>query len=401
MLTEGWDANTVTHILGVRAFSTQLLCEQVVGRGLRRRSYSVNPDGRFEPEYAEVYGVPFSFIPCAGSGTDKPPGPPPTRVRALPERIACEITYPRVAGYRYELPGETLTAKFTADSRMALSPADVPTRTENAPIVGETSIHTLDDLKAKRTQEVAFLLAKQTLEKYFRDGDGNLKQWLFPQILEIARRWLAECVTCKDNAFPQLLLLIELAHDASDRIYRSIVASTQGDKTLLPILQPYNTIGSTRFVDFDTTRAVYATDARFCHISHVVADTESWEQKMAQVLEELGEEGVVICYAKNHNIGFTIPYSLNGEEHNYIPDFLVRLDDGHGKDDALNLIVEVTGEKKKDKAAKVATARELWVPAVNNHGGFGRWAFVEIDDPWDAKKTIKSYLVSMRGQENG
>src|SRR4030042_5178855 len=110
MLTEGWDANTVTHILGVRAFGTQLLCEQVVGRGLRRTNYVTNASGKFDPEYAEVYGVPFSFIPCSGSSPDPKPGPQPVRVRALEERIACEITFPRLIGYRYDLPGEKLTA---------------------------------------------------------------------------------------------------------------------------------------------------------------------------------------------------------------------------------------------------------------------------------------------------
>jgi len=223
MLTEGWDANTVTHVLGVRAFGTQLLCEQVVGRALRRMSYAANGDGRFDPEYAEVYGVPFSFIPCSGATTDPKPGPLPTRVRALENRIAREITFPRLQGYRYDVAGERLTATFTDESRLALSTADLPTKTENAPIVGESSIHTLDDLKRHRPNEVAFLLAKLTLEKYFRDDDGNDKPWLFPQLLGIAKRWLAECVTLKDNTFPQLLLLIEFAHDAADRIYKAIV----------------------------------------------------------------------------------------------------------------------------------------------------------------------------------
>ena len=172
MLTEGWDANTVTHVLGVRAFGTQLLCEQVVGRALRRMSYAANDDGRFDPEYAEVYGVPFSFIPCSGATKDPKPGPLPTRVRALESRIACEITFPRLVGYRYELAAERLTATFTDESRLALSTTDIPTKTENAPIVGESSIHTLDDLKRRRPNEVAFLLAKLTLEKYFRQ-DGK------------------------------------------------------------------------------------------------------------------------------------------------------------------------------------------------------------------------------------
>jgi hypothetical protein len=97
----------------------------------------------------------------------------------------------------------------------------------------------------------------------------------------------------------------------------------------------------------------------------------------------------VVRYVKNHNLGFTIPYSLNGEARNYIPDFIACIDDGHGPDDLLNLLIEVTGENKKDKAAKVSAARTLWVPAVNNHGGFGRWTFIEITDPWDAGNTIR------------
>jgi len=406
MLTEGWDATTVTHILGVRAFGTQLLCEQVVGRGLRRRSYAPNQQGAFDPEYAEVYGVPFSFIPCSGSSPEPKPGPQPTRVRALEERIACEITFPRLMGYRYDLPVQKLTARFTDDSRLVLSTEQVPTWTENAPIVGESTIHTLDDLKKRRLQEVAFLLAKLTLEKYFRsDGthkakretehkfDSEVQAWLFPQVLAITRQWLSECVVCKDNTFPQMLLLIERAHDASDRIYQAIVHASEGEKALKPILFPYDTVGSTRYVDFDTTRPTYRTRQDRCHVSHVVADTGSWEQKMAQTLEEMGE---VICYVKNQNLGFKIPYTLNGEQGNYEPDFIAHVDDSHGRDDLLNLIIEVTGERKKDKEAKVATARLLWVPAVNNHGGFGRWAFVEIDDPWDAKKTIRR---SLRGRE--
>ncbi|PYR74765.1 MAG: restriction endonuclease subunit R [Acidobacteria bacterium] len=393
MLTEGWDANTVTHILGVRAFGTQLLCEQVVGRGLRRMSYAANENGRFTPEYAEVYGVPFSFIPTSGSTSTPVIGVLPTRVRALEERIACEITFPRLAGYRYEIPSQRLSARFTDESRYALSTADIPTKTENRPIVGEGSIHTLDDLRKRRDAEVAFLLAKLVLEKYFRqDGeprtdrptvhrfDAQVQGWLFPQILAITKRWLAECVTCKDNTFPQLLLLIEFAHDAADRIYKAIVASAEGSPALRPQLRPYDVIGSTRYVDFDTTKAVYPTDPNKSHISHVVADTGSWEQKLAQALEEMPE---IDCYVKNQGLDFTIPYTLNGEEKQYLPDFIARSGD-------LSLIIEVSGEARKDKAAKVSTARTLWAPAVNNHGGFGRWAFVEVTDPWDAQRTIRA-----------
>ncbi len=262
--------------------------------------------------------------------------------------------------------------------------------------MGETTIHTLEDLKHRREREVAFLIAKLALEKYFRDDEGNVKHWLFPELLKTTSQWMSECVRCKDNTFPQMLLLIENAHRAADKIYNAIVSSTEGVKTLMPILESYNTVGSTRNVDFDTTKAVYPTDERFCHVSHVVADTESWEQKMAQALEELGEEGLVISYVKNQNLGFYIPYSVGGEEHNYFPDFIVKINDGRGIENPLNLIIEVTGKKNKDKEAKVSTARNLWVPAVNNHSGFGRWLFIEINDPWDAKNTIRRIIETIR-----
>jgi type III restriction enzyme len=399
MLTEGWDANTVTHILGIRAFGTQLLCEQVVGRGLRRMSYSpamcqaVLPDGRriefdgFPTEYAEVYGVPFSFIPCSGSPREPKPGPMPTHVRALEDRIACEIAFPRIEGYRYQLPAQRLDAKFSDRSNLALTTAHVPTKVENAPIVGQTSFHTLDDLKKRREQEVAFHIARTVLDHYFQKQDRDCRPWLFPDLLSIAKRWMNECLTLKDNTFPQLLLLVENNHDAADRVYRAIVEADPGEKRLLPIPKPYDTLGTTRHVSFDTVRPTWKTRPGRCHISHVVADTDSWEQKMAQTLEDMDE---VLCYAKNHNLGFFIPYTLNGQQKNYVPDFLVYLDDGHGRQDPLKLILEVTGERDKEKEAKVSTARGLWVPAVNNAGTWGRWAFVEVADPWNAVGVIRA-----------
>ncbi len=400
MLTEGWDASTVTHILGVRAFGTQLLCEQVVGRGLRRigyetetRTFDVNGETvtieAFPVEYAEVYGVPFSFIPTREAPKPTPPPRRPTRVRAMDERIACEITFPRVKGYRYELPPEHVTARFTSDSHMVLSTQDVPTRVENAPLVGETSVHTLYDLQIRRIQEVEFRLAKRLLERYFNDDEGALKPWLFPDLLRIVRQWRQTQLTLKDNTFPQMLLLEQLAERAIEKIYQAIIRSDNGAPRILPRLDPYNPMGSTRHVDFNTTRPVWVTDPAKCHVSHVVADTNSWEQKMAQTLEEMPE---VLRYVKNHNLGFVIPYTMDGREREYIPDFIVHLDDGHGESDPLQLILEVSGEAKEEKAVRVAAARNLWIPAIHNHSGFGRWAFLEIHDPWNAKNLILDFL---------
>jgi type III restriction enzyme len=198
-------------------------------------------------------------------------------------------------------------------------------------------------------------------------------------------------VDCKDDAFPQLLCLAELRHNAADRIYRSIASAEEGLAKLRPILAPYEWERTTDHVNFDTTRPVYATREK-CHVSHIVCDTGSWEQKVAQALEDLDE---VRAYVKNdRQPGFSIPYTVDGDQREYFPDFIARVDDGRGKtsDDLLNVVIEVTGEMKKEKEAKVATAQRLWVPAVNNHGGFGRWAFVEINDPWRAKSILRSAL---------
>lgn len=403
MLTEGWDASTVTHILGVRAFGTQLLCEQVVGRGLRRMSHAVNHQqldlnghrvefDAYDPEYAEVYGVPFSFIPCSGSNPEPKPPAHVTHVRALESRKSCEITFPRVIGYRYDIQSEKLSAEFGREAQMVLSTQSLPTKTEMASILGEGKLDTLYGLKDHREQEIDFLLASRVLEKFFRDDDGYSRPWLFPQLLKICRQWRETCVSCKDNAFPQMLLLAELAHEAAEHIYRSIAATHSEQKMLRPVLRPYDPVGSTRYVDFDTVLPTWTTDPAKCHVSHVVADTGTWEQKVAQSLEEMPE---VSCYVKNQNMGFLIPYTINGEEHDYEPDFIVRIATGG---EPLNLILEVSGREKKEKAAKTATARTLWVPAVNNLGNYGQWAFLEVTDPWDVKNIICSFI--NRGNEN-
>jgi type III restriction enzyme len=381
MLTEGWDANTVTHILGVRAFGTQLLCEQVIGRGLRRVSY-VAKDGMFEPEYADVYGVPFSFIPTAGGVVTPKPLKEQHRIYALPARAVLEITYPRVVGYRYDLPTEHLGYKFEPESNMALSTRDLPVHVRVEPIVGEGVDMSLDDLKRMRPQALAYELARRVLYWHFRDPDGNEQPWLFPQILGVTQRWLAECVTCQDDTFPQLLFISEKAQDAAERIHRAIVRESGGESRLVPILQPYEPVGSTAGVDFSTTKDVYP--ATKSHLNYVVLDSD-WEAKLAEALERMPE---VLAYVKNQSLGFQIPYTFEGGAANYRPDFVIRLDDGGAN--PLNLILEVTGERKKQKAAKVATVTTLWVPAVNAHGGYGRWAFLEVADPWDAANLIRA-----------
>jgi type III restriction enzyme len=382
MLTEGWDANTVTHILGVRAFGTQLLCEQVVGRGLRRTSYHPNDHGLLDPEYAEVYGVPFSFIPTSGSAVDPKPPPVMTRVRALPERSACEIWFPKVVGYRFELDGERLGWRFDDDSRLTLSTKDVPTETEVAGIVGEHEIHTLDDLRSRREQEIAFTLAGELALRHFPD-----RPWLFPQLLEAARDWMRTSLDLHDHTFPQLLLLHQQLGAAVERIARGLVSEERGEAQLVAVLSPYEPEGSTAGVDFDTTKPTMVSDPEKCHVEYVVADS-GWEHVLAKRLEAMSD---VKAYVKNQGLGLTIPYTVDADERNYLPDFVARIDDGHG-DDLLNLVIEVTGQVRPAKVERVQTAQTRWVPGVNALGRFGRWDFIEITDPWNAENAIHTHL---------
>jgi type III restriction enzyme len=386
MLTEGWDANTVTHILGIRAFGTQLLCEQVVGRALRRAAYDANDEGHFEPEYAEVYGIPFSFLQ---TGQGKPKKPKPVRVvRAMPEREHLRIEFPRLVGYRYEMPTTRLDAAFTEHSALALSTDEVPTTVELDPIVGEISVHSLDDLRDQRLNTVVFSVAKRVLDNFFRDEEDASRPWLYPQLVRITREWIEACVVpnLKDNAFVQMLLLTEYSHAAADRVYRSIVAGTAGVKRLVPILRPYEAIGSTEGLYFETTKPCYETTNS--PVNRVALDS-GWEAKLAEVLDGMPE---VVSFVKNQGLNFKIPYTYEGRAGHYVPDYLIKLRDGAGEgfDDLLTLVLEVTGERKKEKAAKVATATDLWVPAVNNWGGQGRWAFLEVTDPWDAENLIRA-----------
>ncbi len=414
MLSEGWDAKRVTHILGVRAFSTQLLCEQVVGRGLRRSSHdvektTVDVNGAeieletFPPEYAEVFGVPFSFIPATGSGRTINPRPV-TEVKALPERkAACEITFPRVAGYRRQLSPNKLDAIFTEDSRYVLSTAEIPSHIEIEAITGGTEKVDMPYKRKFREQQTAYYLARTVMNNHLLDNDDDAKWWLFPQVLRITRQWLKDCVTYKDNMYPQCFHIGEIGRKAALRIYQGILRAEQRNensnptednapKVFLPFFRDKERTGSTEDVEFETTQPTWETRPDKCHISHVVADTESWEQKTAQALEQMDE---VIAYVKNHNLDFRIPYvNHNGTNRQYVPDFIARIQKPRGGsgDHILNLILETSGMGREDKVQKVNTVKNMWVPAVNNAGEFGEWTFLEITDPWNMQNTIREFM---------
>jgi type III restriction enzyme len=396
MLTEGWDANTVTHILGIRAFGTQLLCEQVVGRGLRRRSYAADEHGFFTPEYADVYGVPFQFIPTVAKTRDLKMKPN-RRVHAVPERAAAQITFPRLAGYRIELPDEQLWGDFSERSRFPLSTDEIPTETVVKGVIGSEETHTLDELRAKREQEVAFQLAHRVLERFLHGQDP--KPWYFPQVLRITKQWLAQCVTYDSQTFPGLLMIAEKAERAVDLMVRQVVSFQAGNRipAVQPILAP-DSAGSTSSVDFYTTKDVYPASERRCHVNFVVLDGprgNTWEQTVAQILETLPS---VAAYVKNDHLGFAIPYAYQGRSRQYLPDFLVRLQPLADEEEIRTLIVEVSGSHKPPGPTleKAETTRDLWLPAVNNHGGFGRWSYCELTDPAMFRPDLEAAIAALR-----
>lgn len=401
MLTEGWDANTVTHILGVRAFGSQLLCEQVVGRGLRRRSYAVNEDGYFEPEYAEVYGVPFSFMRVEpGDPGAAAPGRTPVRVRSVDERWAQRIVFPKLDGYRIELPDARVHVDFTDAHAFRLTLDSVSTRTETGWYVGESSVHDLGELRRVRTQEVAYRIARRMLHRYAQDprdpilldAQAQPRRWMFPDVVRICRRWLDEMVDYTPETFPGLFRLAELEALAAERINQAIFAVQDSThERILPIFKRFDPEGSTDDVDYFTTKRVFETEPDRCPVNFVVLDGRdgnTWEQIVAQSLEALPE---VDAYVKNDRLEFAIPYVHAGRTHHYLPDFLVRL--RRPPDDDLDryLIVEVSGTFKSRAMTqeKSDTTRNLWCAAVNNHAGYGRWEFVEITDPTTAKQDLK------------
>jgi type III restriction enzyme len=379
--------NTVTHILGVRAFGTQLLCEQVVGRGLRRQSYDLNPEtGLFDVEYADIMGIPFDF--AASPQKTKPTKVKPvTRVHASTERSALEIIFPRVSGYRRELAGDKLEAVFTEDSKLEITPADIgPTSVVMEGIVGAGVTITPQVLERLRPSEISFNLSKYLLYAHFRDEDGFPKQHLFPQIQRLARSWLdGGYLVTKGVPIGAILYQDQLAR-AAEKIDIALTRGSEG--RIIAVLDPYNPKGSTRHVNFITTKSCWATGARppKCHISHVALDS-TWEQPLALTLENHPR---VIAYAKNQAMGFEIPYLDSGTMRRYIPDFLVRLDDGGAE--PLNLVLEVKGWRDEADKAKAQTMHELWVPGVNALGGFGRWAFAEFRD-WAVMEQDFSTLV--------
>ncbi len=394
MLTEGWDANTVTHVLGVRAFGTQLLCEQVIGRALRRQSYDLNEDNLFNVEYADVLGIPFDFN---AKPVVAPPQPPreTIQVKAVrPERDELEIRFPRVEGYRVELPEERLTAEFNDDSVLVLTPDLVgPTITRNEGIIGAAVDLSLKHTESVRPSTLLFHLTHRLLYTKWRDPGEPPKLYLFGQLKRVTKQWLDGYLTCKGGTYPAQLMYQELADMACERITKGITAAFADTRPIKAVLDPYNPVGSTAHVRFNTSRAD-RWDTKGpppkCHINWVVLDSD-WESEFCRVAESHPR---VRAYVKNHNLGLEVPYRYGSETRKYLPDFIVRVEDGHGEEDLLNLIVEIKGYRREDAKEKKSTMDTYWVPGVNNLGTHGRWAFAEFTEVYQIESDFEAKVKS-------
>ena len=390
MLTEGWDVNTVTHVLGVRAFGTQLLCEQVIGRALRRQSYELNEHGLFNPEYADILGIPFDFT---SKPVIAPPQPPreTIQVKALrPERDHLEIRFPKVIGYRVDLPEERLTAEFNEDSVLELTPDLVgATETQNSGIIGEAVDLTLVHTGDVRPSTVLYELTTYVLINKWRKSHEDVQLNLFNQIKRICKQWIDNYLICKGGTYRAQLKYKTIADMAAERIIAGITQAFVGQKPIQILPDPYNPVGSTMHVRFATSKMDrWQTDPEKSHINWVILDSD-WEAEFCRVVEKHAR---VKSYVKNHNLGLEVPYRMGSEARRYLPDFIVLVDDGHGDDDLLHLIVEIKGYRREDAKAKKLTMDSYWIPGVNNSGLHGRWAFAELRDVYAMSNELAQHI---------
>lgn len=379
MLTEGWDCNTVTHIIGLRPFMSQLLCEQVVGRDLRRASYDVGEDGKFTEEVAKVFGVPFEVIPFKANKQGAPP-PPVKRhhVHALPARAQFEIRFPRVEGYTQAIRNR-VTVEWESVAPLVLEPGRIPPEVEvkglHLTVQGGFSLSgpgrvddvTLAEFRAKRRlQELVFDLARTLTVDCLAQGRCAVPAHvLFPQMAAIVESYLARKVRVQSPADIRDLFLAPYYGWLVERLLEAIRPDTsQGEEPEVPRYETSRGPGSTAEVDFWTSRDV--REVIHSHLNYVVADTARWEQSAAYFIDK---HPVTAAFVKNAGLGFAIPYLHNGQMHDYLPDFLIRLK----AESPRYLILETKGYDPLEDVKRAAAER--WVAAVNADGSYGRWQY--------------------------
>lgn len=402
MLSEGWDANNVTAILGLRAFGSQLLCEQVIGRGLRRMDYTVDPaSGLLAPEYVDIYGVPFSLIPFKGraTGAPQPVDTPKNEVKAMHERAGFEIRFPNVEGYVVALERNRVVYRPEKAEAISVNPMETPSAVFVRPQVGyltrpASEVGGFETEKQDRAeyyasthpQTIAFEIARQIVGR-LTDNQGKLagmsRAQLFPQVAPMVERYVATKV--RNPVHPCEIGLETYAGRIVSVLLNAIEPdASQGEPPILPLLHRYKPIGTTADVHFKTVKPVQATQRS--HLNFVACDTQSWEQAAMVQLEMLAVEGAIECYVRNERLEFAIPYEFEGQSRFYTPDFLVRVRP------ALTLVLEIKGQERAEEPVKHAAAQR-WCEAVNNWGKLGRWGFVVCREPGNVHGAV-SMLVA-------
>lgn len=371
MLSEGWDAKTVTHIMGLRAFSSQLLCEQVVGRGLRRTSYEVEEDGLFAPEYVNIFGVPFTFLPHEDTGETAPKPPTyKTEIKVDPDKKAYEITWPNVIKLE-----RTYKPKLTLDMSkvkpIALDPYDAITEASLAAIIsGKPNLAVLSDIDIKeiseryRFQTIVFETAKRIFNAERPNWPGN-KDYLLAQLIRLVEQFVYSDKIYIDNVLfwndevrRRILIMLNL-NKIVQHLWQAIrFENTEKIEPVFDRERPIRSTGDMR--TWYTSKPNERT--QHSHINFCVYDS-TWEASDAYTLDH---DDSVLAWVKNDHIGFVIPYMYQGAVHAYYPDFLLKKANDH------YVILETKGQATERDKAKWAYAEE-WIRAVNGHGGFGVW----------------------------
>jgi type III restriction enzyme len=394
MLTEGWDCNTVTHIVGLRPFMSQLLCEQVVGRGLRRASYELNEEtGKFTEEVAQVFGVPFEVIPFkANSGGPVPPPPKRHHIHALPQRAHLEIRFPRVEGYTQAIRNR-VAVDWDSVPPLVLEPGQIPPEVQVRGLSvdnqgrmtlsgpGKLSEISLKEFREqRRLQELVFEFARTLTKNYVEQPKCQVPAHvLFPQLVPIVQRYLDEKVKVHPPADVKDLFLAPYYGWLVERLLGAIHGDTaQGEAPEIPRYETSRGPGTTAEVDLWTSRDV--REVSRSHLNFVAADTKRWEQTAAYYLDTADE---VVAFAKNAGLGFAIPYLHNGQMHDYVPDFLVRMKSAKRR----FLILETKGFDELEDVKRAAAER--WVKAVNAEGSFGEWHYRVAKKPTEVKAILQ------------
>jgi type III restriction enzyme len=379
MLTEGWDCNTVTHIIGLRPFMSQLLCEQVVGRGLRRASYELGADGKFTEEVAQVLGVPFEVIPFKASKTGAPaPRVKKYHVHALPQHAEFEIKFPRVEGYTQAIRNK-ITVDWANVPSLVLHPDKIPpevqTKGLNINTSGKLSLSgpgyivdvTLKEFRAKRRiQELVFDLGKALTSDCIAQSRCTIPSHvLFPQLVQIIWRYVKEKVEVRPPADLKDLFLAPYYPWIVELLLEALRPDTsEGEAPEIPRYESTRGPGTTADVDYWTSRE--AVEVLRSHVNYVVPDTKRWEQSAAYYIDK---HPAVHSFVKNAGLGFAIPYLNNGQMHDYMPDFIIRL----RGDDPVHMILETKGYDPLEEVKRHAAER--WVSAVNAEGSYGHWIY--------------------------